>query len=181
MYHSRLVCSGLTLCFSQIVRSKRIFWRAAEAEKVRYCPKPTQCVLIWLRLSSMASTQVSRLVYSHYTPNQSLTCLPPRSILLPAVGVSLQLRSQTIIDPSATSQVEHATSGHFQALALHGPDAIAHWRALIGPTHVYRAQWTQPSTLRARYGLSDTRNGFHGAFDLRSSESNRPLMIWSRV
>ena len=58
--------------------------------------------------------------------------------------------------------VSHATSGPSVALALAGPDAIARWRALIGPTHVYKAQWERPETLRARYGLSDTRNGFHG-------------------
>ncbi|GJN87217.1 hypothetical protein Rhopal_000162-T1 [Rhodotorula paludigena] len=59
--------------------------------------------------------------------------------------------------------VQHATSGPFVALALCAPDAIQRWRALIGPTHVYKAQWERPKTLRARYGLSDTRNGFHGS------------------
>ncbi|GAA5871367.1 hypothetical protein JCM16303_000733 [Sporobolomyces ruberrimus] len=59
--------------------------------------------------------------------------------------------------------VQHATSGPFVALALCGPDAIKRWRTLIGPTHVYKAQWERPETLRARYGLSDTRNGFHGS------------------
>jgi len=59
--------------------------------------------------------------------------------------------------------VEHAMSGPSLALALHGPDAIARWRTLIGPTHAYRAAWTQPETLRGQYGVSDTRNGFHGS------------------
>ncbi|GAA6007135.1 hypothetical protein JCM11491_003018, partial [Sporobolomyces phaffii] len=57
--------------------------------------------------------------------------------------------------------VQHATSGPFVALALCGPDAIKRWRTLIGPTHVYKGQWEAPETLRAKYGLSDTRNGFH--------------------
>ncbi|KAL8276587.1 hypothetical protein RQP46_011010 [Phenoliferia psychrophenolica] len=59
--------------------------------------------------------------------------------------------------------VQHATSGPFLALALSGPSAIQTWRTLIGPTHVYKTQWTHPETLRAKYGLSDTRNGFHGS------------------
>ncbi|KAJ8295842.1 Vacuolar protein sorting-associated protein 33A [Rhodotorula toruloides] len=59
--------------------------------------------------------------------------------------------------------VQHATSGPFVALALCAPDAIQRWRGLIGPTHVYKGQWEKPETLRARYGLSDTRNGFHGS------------------
>lgn len=64
-------------------------------------------------------------------------------------------------------QVQHAISGPFVALALYGPDAIAHWRRLIGPTHVFKTQWTHPESLRARYGLSDTRNGFHGELQRR--------------
>ncbi|KAM0791891.1 hypothetical protein ACM66B_004146 [Microbotryomycetes sp. NB124-2] len=59
--------------------------------------------------------------------------------------------------------VQAAASGQFVALAIHGQDAIKRWRAMIGPTHVYKAQWTHPDTLRAKFGLSDTRNGFHGS------------------
>ncbi|BGP38430.1 hypothetical protein JCM10449v2_002362 [Rhodotorula kratochvilovae] len=66
--------------------------------------------------------------------------------------------------------VQHATSGPFVALALCAPNAIARWRALIGPTHVYKAQWERLETLRARYGLSDTRNGFHGSDSPASAE-----------
>lgn len=55
------------------------------------------------------------------------------------------------------------TSGRAVALALAGPDAIRAWRALIGPTKAYRGKWEAPDTLRARFGLGDTRNGFHGS------------------
>ncbi|KAL0073899.1 nucleoside diphosphate kinase [Phycomyces blakesleeanus] len=57
----------------------------------------------------------------------------------------------------------YMTSGPFQALVLSSPDAIKEWRALIGPTHPCRARIHQPTTLRALYGLSDTRNSFHGS------------------
>lgn len=40
------------------------------------------------------------------------------------------------------------------ALALGKENAIADWRALIGPTHVYKAAWEKPESLRARYGIS---------------------------
>lgn len=49
------------------------------------------------------------------------------------------------------------------ALLLGGQNAITRWRDLIGPTKFYKTQWTHPTSLRARYGLSDTRNGFHGS------------------
>ena len=42
----------------------------------------------------------------------------------------------------------------FMALALGKENAIADWRALIGPTHVYKAAWEKPESLRARYGIS---------------------------
>lgn len=77
-------------------------------------------------------------------------------------------------------QVQHATSGSFVALALYGPDAVKRWRTLIGPTHVYKAQWTHPETLRARYGLSDTRNGFHGEY-LEQLKSKRGTSIYAKT
>lgn len=42
----------------------------------------------------------------------------------------------------------------FMALGLGKENAIADWRALIGPTRVYRAQWQQKDCLRAKYGIS---------------------------
>ncbi|SCZ95069.1 BZ3500_MvSof-1268-A1-R1_Chr11-3g03582 [Microbotryum saponariae] len=69
--------------------------------------------------------------------------------------------------------VQHATSSPLLTLALYGPSSIQTWRQLIGPTHVYKGQWTSVQDgqsegesglgLRAKYGISDTRNGFHGS------------------
>ncbi|KAI8049702.1 nucleoside diphosphate kinase [Syncephalis plumigaleata] len=57
----------------------------------------------------------------------------------------------------------YMSSGPFQALVLGGHEAIPRWRALIGPTHPIRARVNAPTTLRALYGLTDTRNSFHGS------------------
>ncbi|KAI8581153.1 hypothetical protein K450DRAFT_172657 [Umbelopsis ramanniana AG] len=57
----------------------------------------------------------------------------------------------------------YMTSGPFMALVLSSPNAIKDWRALIGPTHPVRARINAPDTLRALYGLTDTRNSFHGS------------------
>ncbi|SNX85744.1 related to Nucleoside diphosphate kinase 6 [Melanopsichium pennsylvanicum] len=54
-------------------------------------------------------------------------------------------------------------SGPSLALALYGPDAIQKWRSMLGPTKAYKSKWQHPACLRARYGLGDTRNGFHGS------------------
>ncbi|KAG0253993.1 Nucleoside diphosphate kinase 6 [Actinomortierella ambigua] len=57
----------------------------------------------------------------------------------------------------------YMTSGHFHALILEKPGAITDWRALIGPTHPPRARLNAPDTLRSLYGMTDTRNSFHGS------------------
>ncbi|XP_015437877.1 PREDICTED: nucleoside diphosphate kinase 6-like [Dufourea novaeangliae] len=49
-------------------------------------------------------------------------------------------------------------------------DAIAKWRKLMGPTKVYRAQYTDPNTIRGMFGLSDTRNATHGSDSIQSAE-----------
>ncbi|CAG8634589.1 6449_t:CDS:2, partial [Acaulospora morrowiae] len=55
------------------------------------------------------------------------------------------------------------SSGPFVSLILSKPNAIREWRELIGPTHPFRARINSPNTLRALYGLTDTRNSFHGS------------------
>jgi nucleoside-diphosphate kinase len=57
----------------------------------------------------------------------------------------------------------YMSSGPFQALVLGGDDAIQRWRSLIGPTHPVRARIQAPQSLRSLYGISDTRNSFHGS------------------
>ena len=59
--------------------------------------------------------------------------------------------------------VEGISAGPMEALVLVGPDAIAAWRAAIGPTHPPRARIAAPTSFRALYGLTDTRNSFHGS------------------
>ncbi|KAJ8959198.1 hypothetical protein NQ318_022460 [Aromia moschata] len=55
------------------------------------------------------------------------------------------------------------TSGPSDLYILAKEDAIKDWRALMGPTKVYRAQFEAPETIRGKYGLSDTRNATHGS------------------
>jgi len=57
----------------------------------------------------------------------------------------------------------YVRSGPVIALALEGEDVIAKWRQLIGPTKVARTKFENPDTLRHDFGITDTRNGFHGS------------------
>ncbi|KAI9590407.1 nucleoside diphosphate kinase 6 [Glossina fuscipes] len=54
-------------------------------------------------------------------------------------------------------------SGPCYALILQSKDCIAKWRALMGPTKVFKAVHAHPGCIRALYGLSDTRNACHGS------------------
>ncbi|KAI8139270.1 P-loop containing nucleoside triphosphate hydrolase protein [Fennellomyces sp. T-0311] len=71
----------------------------------------------------------------------------------------------------------YMTSGPFQALILSSPNAIKGWRALIGPTHPVRARIHQPTTLRALYGLTDTRNSFHGSGPPNQIKARPPIIL----
>lgn len=68
-------------------------------------------------------------------------------------------------------------SGPSLALALYGPNAIKRWRAMLGPTKAYMGKWEEPASLRARYGLGDTRNGFHGSDAKESAERELGLVF----
>ncbi|KAI3651467.1 hypothetical protein MP228_003678 [Amoeboaphelidium protococcarum] len=66
--------------------------------------------------------------------------------------------------------IEYMTSGPFIAMILVAPDAVNRWRIFIGHSDPIKAKLQDPMSLRARYALSQTRNGFHGS---DSSESAR--------
>lgn len=49
------------------------------------------------------------------------------------------------------------------AMILAKHDAIVSWRSLIGKTHVYRTIYSNPTSLRSKFGITDTRNAVHGS------------------
>ncbi|KAJ2791977.1 hypothetical protein H4R21_006234 [Coemansia helicoidea] len=59
--------------------------------------------------------------------------------------------------------VGYMTSGPFVALALAGPQAVSQWRKTMGGTRPVQMRVRNPASLRARFGLTDTRNSFHGS------------------
>ncbi|CAL8316211.1 unnamed protein product [Merluccius merluccius] len=71
--------------------------------------------------------------------------------------------------------VEFMSSGPMRAYILAREDAVSHWRELMGPTKVFQAKHTSPATIRAQYGLTDTRNTTHGS---DSSESARREILY---
>ncbi|XP_037607611.1 nucleoside diphosphate kinase 6 [Sebastes umbrosus] len=66
--------------------------------------------------------------------------------------------------------VEFMSSGPMRAYILAREDAIRHWRELMGPTKVFRARYTSPATIRAQFGLTDTRNTTHGSDSVESAQ-----------
>ena len=57
----------------------------------------------------------------------------------------------------------YMTSGTIVALELSGPNAIAKWREIIGPTKKEVAVEKAPNSLRALYARSTTENLCHGS------------------
>ncbi|KAK6124710.1 hypothetical protein DH2020_041565 [Rehmannia glutinosa] len=55
------------------------------------------------------------------------------------------------------------TSGPVLIMVLEKENAIADWRALIGPTDANRAKETHPRSVRALCGLDSQRNCVHGS------------------
>ncbi|XP_034554885.1 nucleoside diphosphate kinase 6 [Notolabrus celidotus] len=66
--------------------------------------------------------------------------------------------------------VEFMSSGPMRAYVLAREDAIRHWRELMGPTKVFRARFTSPASIRAQFGLTDTRNTTHGSDSVESAQ-----------
>ncbi|KAH6790061.1 Nucleoside diphosphate kinase family protein [Perilla frutescens var. frutescens] len=59
--------------------------------------------------------------------------------------------------------VQYMTSGPVRIMILEKENAIADWRALIGPTDAKKAKMTHPESVRALCGLSSERNCVHGS------------------
>ncbi|KAJ4958118.1 hypothetical protein NE237_025229 [Protea cynaroides] len=61
------------------------------------------------------------------------------------------------------SLVKYMTSGPVVVIVLEKVNAIADWRALIGPTDAQKAKITHPDSVRALCGLNSERNCVHGS------------------
>uniref|UniRef100_A0A0D9VHA0 Nucleoside diphosphate kinase n=1 Tax=Leersia perrieri TaxID=77586 RepID=A0A0D9VHA0_9ORYZ len=61
------------------------------------------------------------------------------------------------------SLVKYMTSGPVLVMVLERPDAILHWRALIGPTDARKAKTSHPNSIRAMCGLDSEKNCVHGS------------------
>jgi nucleoside-diphosphate kinase len=77
--------------------------------------------------------------------------------------------------------VEFMSSGPVVMFELSGEDAIAAWRALIGPTNTAVARQDAPRSIRALYGTDGTRNAAHGADSPTSVARELALMFDRRL
>ncbi|KAL5698314.1 hypothetical protein ACHQM5_029369 [Ranunculus cassubicifolius] len=65
--------------------------------------------------------------------------------------------------------VEYMTSGPICIMVLEKTDAVADWRALIGPTDAKEAKITHPHSIRAMCGADLERNCVHGSDSFQSA------------
>ncbi|XP_008462283.1 probable nucleoside diphosphate kinase 5 isoform X2 [Cucumis melo] len=66
--------------------------------------------------------------------------------------------------------VKYMTSGPVCIMVLEKQNAIADWRALIGPTDSVKAKATHPNSIRAMCGLDSEKNCVHGSDSLLSAQ-----------
>jgi len=69
------------------------------------------------------------------------------------------------------------TGGDSEAWVIEGPDAVATWRRLMGPTHVNRAKREAPTTVRGRLSFSDTKNVAHGSATVEEAREEIALLF----
>lgn len=55
------------------------------------------------------------------------------------------------------------SSGPIHSHVLAGVNSIRLWRRMLGPARVYQAKAECPNSIRALYGITDTRNTVHGS------------------
>ncbi|XP_065119929.2 nucleoside diphosphate kinase homolog 5 [Paramisgurnus dabryanus] len=69
------------------------------------------------------------------------------------------------------------SSGSIVALALARHQAIATWKAIMGPANSIKARETDPDCLRARFGTCDLRNAVHGSDSFSAAEREIRFMF----
>ncbi|ONI15342.1 hypothetical protein PRUPE_3G038400 [Prunus persica] len=69
-----------------------------------------------------------------------------------------------------SSLVKYMTSGPVLIMVLEKENAVADWRALIGPTDASKAKITHPNSIRAMCGLDIQKNCVHGSDSPQSAQ-----------
>ena len=72
--------------------------------------------------------------------------------------------------------IDYITSSPVVGLELTGLNAIEHWKKLIAKTTMEEAKMKYPNSLRARFGIDQSKNAVHGSDDL--NESNIQLSLF---
>eukprot|EP00088_Acartia_fossae_P054801 TRINITY_DN6325_c0_g1_i8.p1 TRINITY_DN6325_c0_g1~~TRINITY_DN6325_c0_g1_i8.p1 ORF type:complete len:211 (+),score=11.63 TRINITY_DN6325_c0_g1_i8:39-635(+) len=66
--------------------------------------------------------------------------------------------------------VTYMSSGPIHPLILAKENAIQDWRKLMGPTKVFKTRFSDPETIRGKFGLTDTRNATHGSDSIETAD-----------
>ncbi|KAI5422349.1 hypothetical protein KIW84_045703 [Lathyrus oleraceus] len=69
-----------------------------------------------------------------------------------------------------SSLVKYMTSGPVLVMVLEKDNAVADWRALMGPTDASKAKITHPRSIRAKCGLDTEKNCVHGSDSTKSAQ-----------
>ncbi|KAG4400373.1 hypothetical protein GLYMA_07G040700v4 [Glycine max] len=76
-----------------------------------------------------------------------------------------------------SSLIKYMTSGPVLVMVLEKDNAIADWRALMGPTDASKAKITHPHSIRAKSGLDVEKNCVHGSDSPKSAQREIPFFF----
>lgn len=76
-----------------------------------------------------------------------------------------------------SSLIKYMTSGPVLVMVLEKDNAIADWRALMGPTDASKAKITHPHSIRAKCGLDMQKNCVHGSDSPKSAQREIPFFF----
>ena len=79
--------------------------------------------------------------------------------------------------PFFAALVAFVSGGQVLKMELSGDDAIAKWRALIGPTDSNKAREEAPDSVRAKFGTDNQRNAAHGSDSTESAARELAMMF----
>ncbi|GLV44669.1 nmdyn-D7 [Carabus blaptoides fortunei] len=163
VYLRRAVCDGVLLKDMFVGNTVRIYGR--QMNITDYADARTRKLTAKKNEKTLAVFKPT--VFKEIGP--IITCLTARKFKITRLKMATLNQSEAIefyeskkSDSFLPFMIEQIVSGPIVIAELVGEDAIAKWRALLGPKDPAVARKEAPDSLRAIYGRELASNGFHG-------------------
>ncbi|CAL9748307.1 unnamed protein product [Musa acuminata subsp. burmannicoides] len=134
-------------------------------------------VILFLQSLSYAALEKERTlamikpdgIHGNFTNQIKQVILQSGFVIVHEMMLQLDVRNVTLFYSEHSEKsffpnlVEYMTSGPVLVMVIEKTNAIADWRALIGPTDAGKAKVSHPNSIRALCGSNSERNCVHGS------------------